>query len=52
MAGNHGGSHGEHVPGTMDVSVQEKTFDGFIRMVTRATIVIIALLIFTALVNA
>lgn len=52
MAGNHGDHHGEHAPGSMDITVQEKTFDGFMRMVTRASIVILIALVFLALVNA
>lgn len=53
QAGHHQGddSHAAHTPGTMDISVQEKTFSGFVTMVTRAVILIIGLLIFTALVN-
>ncbi len=50
MAGNK--EHGEFVPGTMDISVQEKTFEGFMRMVTRGAILAVAILIFMALVNA
>ncbi len=42
----------EPTPGKMDISVQEKTFDGFIRMVTRGAILVICILIFMALVNA
>jgi hypothetical protein len=42
----------EHKPGSMDVGVQEKTFDGFVRIVSRAVVLILALLIFLALVNA
>jgi hypothetical protein len=41
----------QHVPGTMDVSEQERTFERFMRLVTRAAIVIVVLLIFLALVN-
>jgi hypothetical protein len=52
MAGNHGDHHGEHAPGSMNISVQEKTFDGFMSMVTRAAIVILCVLVFLALVNA
>ncbi|MEO9865572.1 MAG: aa3-type cytochrome c oxidase subunit IV [Yoonia sp.] len=37
--------------GEMDITVQEKTFDGFIKMVTRGTIAIIVFLIFLALVG-
>lgn len=41
--------HHEH--GEMDISVQEKTFDGFVTFVTRTVIVIIVALILLALVN-
>jgi hypothetical protein len=41
----------DHKHGEMDITVQEKTFDGFIKMVTRGSIACIALLIFIALVN-
>ena len=39
----------EHKHGEMDISVQEKTFDGFMNMVTKTTIGIIVLLVFLAL---
>ena len=42
----------EHKPGSMDTSVQEKTFDGFIRMTTWGAIITVAVLIFLALANA
>ncbi len=42
----------EHEHGTMDVKDHEKTFDGFIRMVTWGAIICIGILIFMALVNA
>jgi hypothetical protein len=42
----------EHKPGSMDITTQEKTFAGFVTMTTRAVIVILALVIFMALVNA
>ncbi len=42
----------DHKHGEMDIKVQEKTFDGFIKMVTRSTIVIIVALIFLALIGA
>jgi hypothetical protein len=42
----------EHKHGSMDTKVQQKTFDGFIRMVTWAVFVIFGILIFMALVNA
>lgn len=41
----------EHKHGKMDITVQEKTFDGFMKIVTRTAIVCIAILIFLALVN-
>jgi len=41
----------EHKHGEMDISVQEKTFDGFMKMVTRGAIISICLLIFIGLVN-
>ena len=42
----------DYKPGEMDISVQEKTFAGFISMVTKGAIICIAVLIFIALVNA
>jgi len=42
----------DHKHGEMNIDVQEKTFDGFIKMTTRATIAIIVFLIFLALVGA
>jgi hypothetical protein len=41
----------DYKPGEMDISVQEKTFNGFISMVTKGAIFSICLLIFIALVN-
>ncbi len=52
---DHKHDHGhatEHEHGTMDISVQEKTFAGFIRMVTWGAGISIGILIFMALVNA
>lgn len=40
----------EHKHGEMDISVQEKTFEGFMNMTTKATIGIIVLLVFLALI--
>ncbi len=37
--------------GSMDIRAQEKTFDSFVKMVTRGAIISLALLIFAALVN-
>ena len=42
----------DHTPGKMNIREQEKTFNGFIRMVTWSTIVILLVLIFLALANA
>lgn len=41
----------EHKQGTMDIRVQEKTFEGFIKFTIRSVIVIIAILLFIAIVN-
>jgi hypothetical protein len=41
----------DHKPGTMDIREQERTFNGFVSMTSRAVILIFALLIFLALVN-
>ncbi|SMX37775.1 aa3-type cytochrome c oxidase subunit IV [Maliponia aquimaris] len=42
----------EHKHGSMDVSTQEKTFEGFINFVIRAILVILALVIFMAVFNS
>jgi len=42
----------DHKIGEMDITVQEKTFDGFIKWVTRGSIVVIVLLILLALIGA
>lgn len=42
----------KHEHGSMDTSVQEKTFDGFIRVSIIVGCVSIGILIFMALVNA
>lgn len=41
----------DHKHGEMDIEVQEKTFDGFIKAVTWTSIACIALLVFIAIVN-
>jgi len=41
----------DHKHGEMDISVQEKTFDGFMSMVTKGSIIIIVSLILLALIN-
>ena len=38
--------------GSMDITTQERTFQGFVTFVTRAAIAIVVILIFLALVNA
>ncbi|KAA9010560.1 aa3-type cytochrome c oxidase subunit IV [Histidinibacterium aquaticum] len=42
----------EHKHGDMNIEDQEKTFEGFVKMVTRGGIIIIVSLIFLALLNA
>lgn len=42
----------EHKHGEMDTEVQEKTFEGFVKIVTWTTVVIIGILIFIALIGA
>lgn len=41
----------DHEHGSMDISVQEKTFAGFMTFVTRATIIILVALVLLALIN-
>ncbi len=41
----------EHEPGKMDISEQERTFEGFVRWTMRVVMVIIIALILLALVN-
>lgn len=41
----------DHEHGSMDISVQEKTFAGFITFVTRTTIIILVALVLLALIN-
>lgn len=41
----------DHKHGEMDISVQEKTFDGFMSFTTKATILIIVALVLLALIN-
>lgn len=42
----------EYKHGSMDTKAQEKTFAGFMRMVSWGGVIIVAILIFMALVNA
>lgn len=41
----------EHKHGSMDITTQQKTFDGFMSLVTKGAILSILALIFIALVN-
>jgi len=41
----------EHKHGSMDISVQEKTFAGFVKVVVWSVVVILATLVFIAIVN-
>ena len=50
MAAQH--DHTEHKHGTMDIREHEKTFAGFVHMVTWVVGICIAVLIFLALANA
>jgi hypothetical protein len=47
----HAGDPDHFVPGSMNIAVQEATFDGFMRLVVRSGIVIALILIFLALLN-
>ena len=42
----------DHKQGEMDISVQEKTFEGFMSAVTKTTIGILVFLVFLALIAA
>lgn len=42
----------EYKPGSMDIRVQEKTFAGFVRMVSWGAMISILVLIFLALANS
>lgn len=42
----------EHEPGSMNITEQEKTFQGFMKLTTRMVIVIFAVLIFLAVFNS
>ncbi len=41
-----------HIPGSMDISEHEKTYNGFVKLTTRSAIAIVVGLILLALVNA
>lgn len=47
----HEPPHTEHKVGTMDITTQEKTFAGFVRMSTWGAGISIGVLIFLALTN-
>ncbi|MDH5798739.1 MAG: aa3-type cytochrome c oxidase subunit IV [Paracoccaceae bacterium] len=42
----------KHENGSMDITVQEETFSGFMKWVTRTTIAILVFLVFLAIVGA
>lgn len=42
---------GDHKQGEMDITVQKKTFDGFIKVTVWSTVIVILALIFLALVG-
>ena len=42
----------DHKHGEMDIETQEKTFEGFLRVITIGSVLSIATLIFMALVNS
>ena len=42
----------KHEHGSMDIEVQEKTFEGFMTVVTKTAIASIVVLVFMALVNS
>lgn len=42
----------EHEHGSMDISVQEKTFDGFMSMAGKTVVVILVLLVILAIFGA
>lgn len=42
----------EHKHGSMDISTQEKTFEGFINFVVKTVIVILVAVILLAMINA
>jgi len=41
----------EHKHGTMKIETQERTFDGFVKMVTRTIVVVVVGLVLLALIN-
>lgn len=41
----------DHKHGEMDISVQERTFNGFMSMVTKGTIICIVALVLLAMIN-
>ena len=42
----------EHKHGEMDISVQEKTFEGFVNFTIKTVIVILAIVVFLAVFNS
>ena len=44
--------HPHHEPGTMDITAQERAFEGFVRWTVNTVIAIIVFLVFLAFVGA
>lgn len=42
----------EHKQGSMDIRTQEKTFDGFVKMVTWGVVISLGIVVFMALANS
>lgn len=42
----------EHKQGSMDIRTQEKTFDGFVKMVTWGVVISLGFVVFMALANS
>jgi hypothetical protein len=51
-ADHHDHAAAHHVPGTMEIEEHERTFDGFVRLLTWGAASVIVVLIFLALANA
>lgn len=52
MTRDEGKHMSEHKHGSMDITSQEKTYEGFLKTTTRTVIVILVLLVLLALIGA
>ena len=52
MADDHHDAQHHHEPGTMDITAQERAFEGFMRWVVNSVIAILVILVFLAFVGA